>query len=210
MAYPSRKPRTKKTLSRSNTRMTLLEYCERKYYLNYYTFAIKRKSPELWRETLVLKGLKSIEMRVGEKSHYLLSDYLHELKKTREQGRNELSAQEIQALKNEIKREMEDEFAESAERDFKHEEDFFGKFGLSEHYYATMTDDMLPAAIQKVQENLDRFIASPRNEKMIEYFQNGQLVYIERPRTSDFEAMKIDLSHLPGLKDVVVMAAPDF
>ena len=57
MSYPShsnqRKP--KKTLSWSNTRITLLEYCERKYFLNYYTFALKQDRPDLWAETLVLK-----------------------------------------------------------------------------------------------------------------------------------------------------------
>ncbi|MDR2190607.1 MAG: hypothetical protein LBP53_05480 [Candidatus Peribacteria bacterium] len=73
-------PNNGKSLAWSNTRITLLERCERKYYFNYYPFALKVPHPELWAETLVLKGLKSIEMRVGEKSHYLLSDYLHLLK----------------------------------------------------------------------------------------------------------------------------------
>jgi hypothetical protein len=59
----------------------VLERCERKYYFNYYTFALKESRPDVWQEALVLKGLKSIEMRIGEKSHYLLSDYLHLLKK---------------------------------------------------------------------------------------------------------------------------------
>ncbi|MBO4204087.1 hypothetical protein J5893_04680 [bacterium] len=86
MSYPSYRPRAKKTLSRSSTRITILEYCERKYYLNYYTFALKQDHPDLWKETLILKGLKSIEMRVGEKSHYLLSDYLHDLKKVVKDG----------------------------------------------------------------------------------------------------------------------------
>lgn len=49
----NRKP--KKTLSRSNTRIALLEYCERKYFLNYYTFALKQDYPDLWSETLLLK-----------------------------------------------------------------------------------------------------------------------------------------------------------
>ena len=75
----NRKP--KKTLSRSNTRITLLEYCERKYFLNYYTFALKQDNPDIRAETLLLKWLKSIEMRVWEKSHFLLSDYLHALKR---------------------------------------------------------------------------------------------------------------------------------
>ena len=52
-SHPIRKP--KKTLSWSNTRITLLEYCERKYFLNYYTFALKEENPELWSEALLLK-----------------------------------------------------------------------------------------------------------------------------------------------------------
>jgi hypothetical protein len=49
----NRKP--KKTLSWSNTRIALLEHCERKYFLNYYTFALKQDYPDLWSETLLLK-----------------------------------------------------------------------------------------------------------------------------------------------------------
>jgi hypothetical protein len=105
---------------------------------------------------------------------------------------------------------MEDEFADSAQRDFKNEEDFFGKFGLSEHFYGTMTDEMLPDAIQKIRDNLDRFVDSSRNNKIIDYLQSAKLVYVERPRASDFEAMKVDVSKIPGLKDITVMAAPDF
>ncbi|MBO4204088.1 PD-(D/E)XK nuclease family protein [bacterium] len=105
---------------------------------------------------------------------------------------------------------MEDEFAESAQRDYKNDEDFFGKFGLSEHFYGTMTDEMLPDAIQKVRNNLDRFIASTWNSKVIDYFQTAKFVYVERPRTRDFDAMKVNVSKLPGFKDITVMAAPDF
>jgi hypothetical protein len=58
MNYSTSRPlhkRTKKTLSRSNTRMAVLEHCERKYFLNYYTFALKQDNPELWAEATLLK-----------------------------------------------------------------------------------------------------------------------------------------------------------
>ena len=57
MNYSSSRPikKPKKTLSWSNTRITLLEYCERKYFLNYYTFALKQNFPDLRAETLLLK-----------------------------------------------------------------------------------------------------------------------------------------------------------
>jgi hypothetical protein len=185
-----------KSLTWSNTRITLLEYCERKYYLNYYTFALKEPHPELRTETLVLKGLKSIEMRIGEKSHYVLSDYLHLLR--HHTAHPELALEEkVHDLKQQLKAEMEAEFALSKERNYQDHEDFFGKFGLSEHFYGEDKDDALQPAIEKVLTNLDRFIASPWNEKVKDYFTSAKSVYIERPRVPNYEAMKVDISQLP-------------
>lgn len=197
----NRKP--KKTLSWSNTRITLLEYCERKYFLNYYTFALKQDYPDIRAETLLLKWLKSIEMWVGEKSHFLLSDYLHALKKW------EITEEKIEELKDNMRREMKADFDYSKERDYTDREDFFGKFWLSEHFYGEDADSMLEPAIEKVCGNLDRFIASPWNEKVQDYFSTAKFVYVEHPRTPDFESMKVDVSKI-WLKDVSVMAWPDF
>jgi hypothetical protein len=52
---------------------------------------------------------------------------------------------------------------------------------------------------------LDRFIASPWNEKVQDYFGAAKFVYVEHPRTPDFESMKVDVNRI-GLKDVSVMA----
>jgi hypothetical protein len=68
-------------------------------------------------------------MRVGEKSHFLLSDYLHVLKK------GEITEEKIEELKDNMRREMKADFDYSKERDYEDREDFFGKFGLSEHFY---------------------------------------------------------------------------
>ena len=206
MTYSQSRPfrkREKKTLSRSNTRITLLEYCERKYFFNYYTFALKEENPDLRSEALLLKWLKSIEMRVGEKSHFLLSDYLHALK------RWEINEEKIQELKDNIRREMKSDFDYSKERDYSDREDFFGKFWLSEHFYGEDADELLEPAIEKVCWNLDRFIASSRNQKVQDYFSSAKFVYVEHPRTPNFDAMKIDVSKI-WLKDVSVMAQPDF
>ena len=199
----SSQKKPKKTLSRSNTRITLLEYCERKYFLNYYTFALKQDNPDLWLETLLLKWLKSIEMRVWEKSHFLLSDYLHELKKW------EVTEEKIEELKSNMKVEMAADFDYSRERDYSDREDFFGKFWLSEHFYGEDANDLLEPAIEKVCGNLDRFIASPRNQKVQDYFSSAKFVYVEHPRNPDFESMKIDVSKI-WLNDVSVLAWPDF
>ena len=69
------------TLTWSTTRITVLEYCNKKYYFNYYPHALRNLDKDVWLTTLLLKNLKSMDMRVGEKTHHLLSDYLRALKK---------------------------------------------------------------------------------------------------------------------------------
>ena len=69
------------TLTWSTTRITVLEYCNKKYYFNYYPHALRSLNEEVWLTALLLKNLKSTDMRVGEKTHHLLSDYLRSLKK---------------------------------------------------------------------------------------------------------------------------------
>ncbi|MDR0608114.1 MAG: hypothetical protein LBG52_07440 [Candidatus Peribacteria bacterium] len=127
MPYPPTR-KLAKGLTRSNTRITILEWCERKYYLNYYTFALKDSHPDVRTETLILKGLKSLEMRIGEKSHYFLSDYLHLLKKTIADGQIAIPTANITLLKEQIKTEMENEFNQSKTRDYTNHTDFYGKF----------------------------------------------------------------------------------
>ena len=206
MNYSSSRPlnrKPKKTLSWSNTRIAILEYCERKYFLNYYTFALKQDKPDIRAETLLLKWLKTIEMRVGEKSHFLLSDYLHALKTW------EITEGKIEELKNNMRMEMKADFDYSKERDYEDREDFFGKFWLSEHFYKEDADSLLEPAIEKVCWNLDRFIASSRNEKVQDYFNSAKFVYVEHPRTPDFESMKVNVAKI-WVKDVSVLAGPDF
>ena len=206
MNYSSSRPlhkKQKKTLAWSNTRMSVLEYCERKYFFNYYTFALKQDNPDLWAEALLLKWLKTIDMWVWEKSHFLLSDYLHALKKW------EISEEKITELKDNMRAEMIADFKYSKERDYSDREDFFGKFWLAEHFYGEDADDSLEEAIQKVCWNLDRFIDSPWNQKLQDYFSTAKFVYVEHPRTPDYESMKVNVSKINGLRDVSVLAWPD-
>ncbi|MEI6672301.1 MAG: PD-(D/E)XK nuclease family protein [bacterium] len=84
------------------------------------------------------------------------------------------------------------------------------KFGLSEHYYGENVDEKLEEVIQKVVHNLDVFLASDWNQKVQHYFATAKTVYVEKPREKDFEGMKVNLSTLPELKNLNVMAAPDF
>lgn len=184
--------------------MSVLEFCERKYYLNYYTFALKQDTPDLWAEAQLLKWLKTIEMWVWEKSHFLLSDYLHALKKW------EITEEKVAELKDSMRAEMRADFDYSRERDYSDREDFFGKFWLAEHFYGEWGDELLEPAIEKVCWNLDRFIDSSRNQKVQDYFNTAKFVYVEHPRTPDFESMKVNVSRLPWLKDVSILAWPDF
>ncbi len=142
-------------------------------------------------------------MRVGEKTHHLLSDYLNDLKKW------PLDETAIQLLKDRVIKEMRDEFEISKNRDYA-AYDRDRKFGLSEHYYWENVDDKLEDAIQKVVHNLDVFLESEWNQKVQHYFKTAKMVFVEKPRQKDFESMKLNLSSIPELRNLNVMAAPDF
>jgi hypothetical protein len=53
-------------------------------------------------------------------------------------------------------------------------------------------------------------LESDRYEKVQHYFKTTNTVYVEKPRERNFESMKVNLSSVPELKDLNVMAAPDF
>lgn len=153
--------------------------------------------------TLLLKNLKSMDMRVGEKTHHLISDYLNALKYEKVQEGD------IQPFKDRIIEEMRSEFEQSKTRDYtSYDRDH--KFWLSEHYYGENVDDKLEDVIQKVINNLDVFLQSDWYEKVQHYFKTAKMVYVEKPRERDFEGMKVNLSSIPELKNLNVMAAPDF
>jgi len=192
------------TLTWSTTRITLLEYCNKKYFFNYYPHALKEVDEKLRLDTLLLKNLKSIDMRMGEKTHHLLSDYLKLLKK------GEITDEKIQELKQEIAAEMGEEFEISKKRDYSAGYDREQKFGLSEHFYGENIDEKFELVIKKVRGNLDAFIASDRHDKVQYYFKNAKMVFVESPRQKDFESMKLNLRDLDGLQNINVMASPDF
>ena len=191
------------TLTWSTTRITILEYCNKKYYFNYYPHALRSLNEDVWLTALLLKNLKSTDMRVGEKTHHLLSDYLRALKKW------PLEEGAIQKFKDRVVNEMRTEFETSKTRDYtSYDRDH--KFGLSEHYYGENIDDKLEDVIEKVVHNLDVFLESDRNQKVQHYFDTAKTVYVENPREKDFEGMKLNLYTIPELRAVNVMAAPDF
>jgi hypothetical protein len=93
-------PKRQNTLTWSTTRITVLEYCNKKYFFNYYPHSLKEVDEKVWLDALLLKNLKSIDMWTGEKTHHLLSDYLKLLKK------GEITDEKVQELKQEIAAEM--------------------------------------------------------------------------------------------------------
>lgn len=143
-------------------------------------------------------------MRVWEKTHRLLSDYIRKLKTNQE-----VSPEEIAALKENIVNEMKSEYDISKNRDYTNY-DRNQNFWLSEHYYGENVDDQLEPVIQKVINNLDVFIKSDRHEKIISYMKKAKTIFVETPREKNFESMKVQLQSIPELKNIVVMAAPDF
>ncbi len=191
------------TLTWSTTRITVLEYCNKKYYFNYYPHALRNLNEEIRLTALLLKNLKSMDMRVGEKTHHLLSDYLRALKKA---DQDETA---IQWFKDRIVDEMRKEYEISKTRDYtSYDRDH--KFWLSEHYYGENVDDKFEEAIKRVLNNLDVFLESEWNQKVQHYFKTAKTVYVESPREKDFEGMKLNLYTIPELRAVNVMAAPDF
>lgn len=203
MIYSSHKKSKMNKLSWSNTRITLLEYCEKKYYLNYYTFALKNFNEELRRNTLISKKLKSLEMWMGEKTHLLISDYLKLLQA------GEATAENIQKIKEGIAEEMRYEFELSKEKDYE-TLNFESWGGLSEHFYHENVDERLDPTIQRVFANLDALISSPWIERIQEWMRNSNAIYIENPKNPDFEAMKVEIDKIQDLKDISIMASPDF
>lgn len=192
------------TLTRSTTRITVLEYCNKKYFFNYYPHALRELDEKIRLDALLLKNLKSLDMWMGEKTHHLLSDYLRALR------REEMTDEKIQGFKEAIADEMKAEFELSKNRDYTAGYDREQKFGLSEHFYGENIDDKLNIAIQKVRDNLDAFLESDRNEKVQEYFKKAKTVFVENPRQKDFESMKLKMGNIPELRHINVMASPDF
>lgn len=200
MAYINRSH----NLGWSNTRITVLEYCQKKYFFNYYTHTLRDMDEKLRLEAMLLKNLKSMEMWMGEKTHHILSDYLRLLKT------GKVEEDTVQKLKDEMVGIMKKEFQQSKDRDFSLGYNKDQKFGLSEHYYGENVDDKLDEIIDRVMKNFDAFLESERHDKVKRYFEVAKQVFVENPKVPDYENMKINVNKIPELMDVAILASPDF
>ncbi len=116
---------------------------------------------------------------------------------------------DIDRLKQDIKKDMEQIFSLSEKRDYSiYNKDLH--FWLSEHFYEENTEGKLEETIQKVWKNLDAFIASQRHQKVKNWFTTAHHIYIESPGKPNFALMKVDVEKIPWLEHISVMAAPDF
>lgn len=191
------------SLSWSNTRITVLEYCQKKYFFTYYSDGLKKRYPELWKIAKILRKLKSLEMWMGEMTHKILSIYLFELKK---HILNEWPNPDKDWIIASITKDMEGTFATSKSNDYND----FVEFWLSEHFYQEIDDIALTPVIQKVIANLEVFIASDYHKRIEQWFRKGHHIYIEDPRRPNFEMMKVDVHHIPWLENISILASPDF
>ncbi|NOZ44750.1 MAG: hypothetical protein GXP45_06505 [bacterium] len=102
-------------LSWSYSRATLLFYCQKKYFFNYYNNALKYFDRDFYQEVLLLKNLSSLNMRLGTKLHELMSDYFHN---TQEKLPQKLTKNEIEILVQTIENEMDEEFTQSKTKEY--------------------------------------------------------------------------------------------
>lgn len=199
--------------------MTLFHHCNKKYFFQYYTNYLKDVSADIRLDTLLLKNLTSFKMRLGEKTHHLIADYLRILLSFCHSGLDPESRdpesssgwqllQNIQALKNSMHSTMEQQFHLAQARQYKRY-DKDQKFGFKEFCYGDDISEQLQDGIERVLWNLDAFIVSPLHTTIQEYFQQWYKAYIES-NESDFEQMKLVLDHHPILQDVTIWAGPDF
>jgi len=216
----------------STSRMTLFHHCNKKYFFQYYTNYLKDVSADIRLDTLLLKNLTSFKMRLGEKTHHIIADYLRLLKlssgaehpviSTEAQRSGEIShiwdlstssrwqdfLSQVQQLQLSMRSTMEQQFHLAQARQYKRY-DKDQKFGFKEFCYGDDISEQLQEGIERVLWNLDAFIASPLHTTIQEYFQQWYKAYIES-NESDFEQMKLVLDHHPILQDVTIWAGPDF
>jgi hypothetical protein len=142
-------------------------------------------------------------MRLGEKTHHIIADYLRLLAKN-----IQIAEEELQNLQQAMTQTMEREFRLSQSKDYT-SYDKLQKFGFKEHAYGENIDHMLSEGIAKVLGNLQAFRDSDIHDTIASYFTAQHKYYIE-PNQSDFDQMQISIDNEPRLRGVVLRAQPDF
>lgn len=141
-------------------------------------------------------------MRLGQKTHEIMSDYLRLL------SQYEVQEHHIQQLIDQTAHHMRTEFETSAKKDYT-KYDKNNPHGLKEHYFHEQNTIDLDQGIQKITDNLRAFIASPLHTQIQWYFKAGHSYYIES-KERNFDIMKLYAPELTGSEDTMIRAAPDF
>lgn len=157
---------------------------------------------ELRLEALIAKNIHSFGMRLGQKTHEIISDYLRLL------SQYAIQEHHIQQLIDETSNRMRSEFEKSEKKDYT-KYDKNNPDGLKEHYFHENNSIDLEQGIQKITDNLRAFIASPLHTQIQWYFKAGHSYYIES-KERNFDIMKLYAPELTESEDTMIRAAPDF
>jgi len=187
----------KPSLSRSISRATLLSYCQKKYYFSYYTSFLNQFWFDFYKKCLLIKNLSSIDMRLGQKVHGMMSDYL-----------TNFPSNDIEMIKENAVNEIEEEYKVSKQKDYR-SYDRFQKFWLSEHYYQEDCEDKFQESKKRAIICFNNFLQSDLHKQILSYFQQDYKIFVE-PKVPDFERMKMFITTDPELSGITLRAQPDF
>lgn len=141
-------------------------------------------------------------MRVWEKVHHLISNYLHKIYK------DPLSKKDISNMIEQMLADMDIQYERSKHKDYE-TYDKNNKFWLSEHFYKQNIDDNYKLWKEKIKKQFNNFLKSEIHEKILWHIKDGHKLFIEQ-QNIDFEQMKIVLDAVPELMWITLRAQPDF
>lgn len=190
-------------LSRSHSRATLLYFCQKKYYFSYYTKHLGNYEWDFYMESLLLKNLTSLKMRLGSKLHKLMSHYLHALKDDLTWPSEAIKKR----LEQQFLKEVDEEYALSKNKDYS-AYDKNNKFGLSEHFYGEDIDSLFEEKKQRVLENFRIFCESDFFANLRSEFSQASKIFVEDAKP-DFDKMIMTIDRIPELKGIQLWAQPD-
>ncbi len=192
----------KRSFSWSLSKSNILKECKKKYFFIYFTFFLKQINKEIWLETLLIKNLKSLDMRKWELLHKIIWDYLRLVYNSQDSESN------IGKIKADMEKEIDEYYLLSKKKDYK-KYDKYNKFWLSEHFYWMNVDRKFFYLKEEIFESFEIFCESELLKYIKEQIEKEYKIYIE-PREAVFEKMKTKMRDEETLKDVDLFAQPDF
>jgi hypothetical protein len=189
-------------LNWSTTRINTLDYCERQYYLRYYTRCIAEIDFDIYLQTLLVNNLKTIPIWIGEIVHSEISRLLFEISESRI---DKISSYLDERLIK-INQKMRFDFERSKFKDYCHY-DKKNKFGLVEHMEGLAKDDVFDESFKSVKKDLEAFTQFKYLETIKDALTNNNKAYIENPYREDWDKKKYH--HYP-ISEIALFISPDF